>query len=221
MAGTVTYNQLLIELSNAAGLNWTAAAGTQTVPDLLSYKFVNYLNRALRWIWKTDDPYFAWPASVTSSANITITSGVITWAAVSSSDWVSFWNSDPSVYPGTASPPYSTVLPVPVTWDGVQFRTQSSSVTSPCFAYWRSACPAGTWVTGYSPASYATPTIPEEFVDPVVNFALAEYFRSIASGDRMADARRQAQEWKEGRVCAILNSDTQHQPWKGNVNVIL
>jgi len=221
MAGTITANQLIDEFANAAGLNWNSTAGTVSLNDITSYKAVNYLNRALRWIWKTDDPYFAWPASITSSASVTITSGVITWAAVSSSDWVSFWNSDPSVYPGTATPPFTEVQPVPVSWDGTQFRVHSSSVTSPCFAYWRSACPVITWAAASTVPSYATPLIQAEFVDPVVNFALAEHFRALSSMDRANDARAQAIQWKEGRVIAIQNSDQMILPWKGNVNIIL
>lgn len=168
------------------------------------------LNRALRWVWRTDDPLFAWPETVTSSASITITSGVIAWTAVSSSDWCSFWESDPSVYTPDTN---FLVNAVPVTWDGVQFRTQSATVTSPCFAYWRTAVPQG------SSATDASTTVPLELKDITLEYAIYLYFRSNGSMERAKDARELAQELMEGRKAGFLNANIRF-PWDQNINVV-
>lgn len=168
------------------------------------------LNRALRWIWRTDDPMFAWPETVSSSTSITITNGVIAWSAVSNSDWCSFWESDPSVYtPGFAL----VVNDVPVTWDGVQFRTQSATATSPCFAYYRATVPQGTSATDVST------TIPLEMKDILIEYAFYLYSRSIRSMDVATSARNLAQELLEGRKAGLLNANSRF-PWVQNINVV-
>ena len=220
MATTVTFADLLNQLAIDCGMSRNASVGT--VPgDLWHQQACEFLNRALRWVWSADDPYFAWPVTVTSSAAITVTNGVIAASAVGSSDWVSFWRSDPrlpTVNITSGWPLFPVIQPVPVKWDGTSYYVQDSSVGSPVFAFWKTAVPQGTFVLAGSSPTYATPTVPSFFFDPVLYFALAEYYRMKNAFDLMAGARKLANEWMDGQKAAVLNSDAM-QPWRGNVIV--
>src|SRR5678815_5600517 len=93
---TITFADLLNDF--AAELNETRDPLVGTVPnDLWTQRAVNFINRGLRWAWSDDDPRFIWPQTLTNSATVPITNNVITWASVSSTDWVSFWRSDPRI----------------------------------------------------------------------------------------------------------------------------
>lgn len=193
--------------------DYNAITGAST-----SAQSVYFVNLALRWAWGMDDSTFAWPQTLTSSSTVPVTSGVIAWTDVGSSDWVSFWRTDPRLPAGNIFPgiPYlnwgynRTVPPVPVTWDGYQFNVQDSSISTPVFAFYRTAVPQATYGGSY------TATVPTFFRDPVVRYAVAEYFASIASLDREATFRAKALDWFDSNKASILNSDA-GCPWTGNV----
>jgi hypothetical protein len=198
-------------VGTAPGNDWTEQA-------------VNLINRAIRWAWLGDDPFFAWPQTLTVNAAVAVATDIIAWSEVSSSDWVSFWRSDPRVAPDNTIPavPYSgygfggAVPPVPVTWDGTQFNVQDTSVGTPVFAFYRTAVPQGTFVLAASNPTYATPTVPDFFRDAVVNYAAAEYFDTAGEEVRGARFRAKAEAWEGAKKAGILNSEAGY-PWKGNV----
>jgi hypothetical protein len=211
---TVTFGALMNALAVAEGKNPSAAAGTSDITDeVVKYNMVSALNSALKWVWKLDDPMFIWPVTVTVDTSVAISGGIIAHTEVGSSDWVSFWESDPRPYINSGNP---TVNPVPVSWDGTQFYTQSSSASSPCFAFYRSACPQGTWVAA---SAYATPTVPAEFEEVVVNKAAEERLNSLGLFEQAQFRRKEAVEWMEARKAAILNS-TNISPWGDNIVVV-
>ena len=203
---STTYQTLLDDFNAVTGK--TTDAGT-----------VYFVNLALRWAWGMDDSTFAWPQTLQSAATIPVTNGVIAWSDVGRSDWVSFWRSDPRVPAGNIIPgipflswgwKYPPVPPVPVTWDGTQFNVQDPSVGTPVFAFWRSAVPQATFGGGYTAA------ILPFLRDPVVRYAVAEYFASIASLDRENSFRQKALDWYDSNKASILNSDAGY-PWNGNI----
>lgn len=202
---STTYQTLLDDFNSVTGLTTSAQS-------------VYFVNLALRWAWGMDDSTFAWPQTLTHNDNVTVTNGVIAWSSVGSSDWVSFWRSDPRVPISTTIPgiPFyywgwsPSALPVPVCWDGAQFNVQDPSVGTPVFAFYRDAVPQATYGGGYT-----TPILP--FMrDPVVRYAVAEYFASIASLDREGSFRAKAIDWYDSNKASILNSDASY-PWKGNI----
>lgn len=209
----------------AAALGRTRNSSVATVPDNLWHEqAVNFINQGLRWAWADEDEYFAWPQTLTPAASVTVTSGVIAWSEVGNSDWVSFWRTDPRVPPSNIIPavPYygygigNDVPPVPVTWDGTQFNVQDTSVSTPVFAFYRTAVPQGTFALAAANPTYATPTVADFFRDAVVKYAVSEYLDSMASEARSRRFKEKAEEWFQGNKACILNSDAGY-PWKGNV----
>jgi len=193
--------------------DYNAILGTST-----SAQSVYFLNLGLRWAWGMDDSTFAWPQTLQSSAAVPVANDIIAWTDVGSSDWVSFWRTDPrlpagNIFPGVAFLSWGwnrTVPPVPVTWDGTQFNVQDPDVGTPVFAFWRSAVPQATFGGSY------TATILPFMRDPVVRYAVAEYFASIASLDREQTFRQKATDWYDSNKASIVNSDA-GTPWLGNV----
>lgn len=219
MATTVTFREILNELAQREGLNFNPSVATATLTDETRIaNAVMRVNSALRWIWICDDALFAWPATISTASSVTITSGVITWAAVSNSNWVSFWESDPRINASTGV----TVNPIPVMWDGTQFKIQSSTASTPCFAFYRAACPQGTYVAGAATdgTKYATPTVPEQFLDPVLRYAHAEFLANHQAPELAAVEMQRAINWMEGRKGAILDGKAE-LPWADNINVIV
>lgn len=192
--------------------DYNAITGAST-----SAQSVYFVNTALRWAWQ-DNESFAWPQTLWHNDAVVVTNGVIGWTEVNSSDWVSFWRTDPRLPAGNIFPgiPYlnwgynRTVPPVPVTWDGYQFNVQDSSISTPVFAFYRTAVPQATYGGSY------TATVPTFFRDPVVRYAVAEYFASIASLDREATFRTKALDWFDSNKASMLNSDA-GIPWAGNI----
>lgn len=220
---STTFAALLNDYAATQGRTRNASVGT--VPnDMWHEQAVNFLNRALRWAWAGDDPFFAWPQTLTTNASVTVTAGVIAWSAVGSSDWASFWRTDPRVPPSNIIPavPYlgygmgNNVPPVPVTWDGAQFNVQDTGVSTPVFAFYRSAVPQGTFALAATNPTYATPTCADFFRDAVVNYAAAEYFDSLAVDARGQRYRSKALEWYDSNKASILNSEAGY-PWRGNI----
>lgn len=176
------------------------------------------INQALRWCFAGDDSYFAWPQTIIHNASVTVTDGVIAWSDVASADWVSFWRSDPrlpisNVVPGI---PYwswgwnPSVLPVPVCWDGAQFNVQDTSVSTPVFAFYRIPTPQATLGGGYTAA------ILPFMRDPVVRYALGEYYSALGSMEREQRYNGKAVDWYDSNKAAILNSEAGY-PWQGNI----
>lgn len=220
---STTFNDLLNQ--TAFYMGWTRNASVDTVPtDRQMEQLVNAVNTAIRWAWGMDDSRFAWPQTLTAASSVTVTDGVIAWADVGSSDWVSFWRSDPRVPPSNIIPaiPFygwgfdMNVPPVPVMWDGTQFNVQDSSVTSPVFAFYRTATPQGTFALSATNPTYTTPTVPDFFKDPVCRYATAELLSVLASADREQQFRGKAVDWYDSNKASILNSDAGY-PWHGNV----
>ncbi len=216
-------NDFAAELNETRDSGVAAATGVTVPNDLWTQRAVNFLNRGLRWAWSDDDERFAWPQTITSSASIPVTNGVITWAAVSNTDWVSFWQTDPRVIPTSGFPllPYwgwaidNGVPPVPVMWDGTQFNVQQGGAPATVFAFYRSPVPQGTFALAATSPTYATPTIPAFFRESVVKYALAELYMTTGSSQENT-YRGAAIEWYSSNKAAIINTDA-GTPWQGNI----
>jgi hypothetical protein len=224
---SVTFNTLLNDYARFLGRtrNSSVATDVNPVPDDFWHETaVGHLNNAIRWAWSMDDSRFVWPQTLTSSATVPVTGGIIAWSDVGNSDWVSFWQSDPRLPPSNVIPgiPYyywgwcPTVPPVPVTWDGTQFNVQDSSIAGPVFAFYRTAVPQGTFALANTDPTYATPTLPDFFRDAVVRYAVAEYLSVPGSQDRETSFRQKALDWYDSNKASILNSDAGY-PWQGNI----
>lgn len=129
---------------------------------------VSHLNAALRWAWRTEDPLFAFPFTVDSSASVAVTAGLIAPTLLGDGSWCSLWEADPR-------PAGAVLRPVTahVSHDGVHPTKALSTV----FAFYRNAAPQGTYAAA---GDYATPSgIPAELLDMVTLRALYAQFTSV------------------------------------------
>lgn len=153
----LTARNLLDRLAQMEGTDftlWTEAKIAQRVA---------MINSALRWAWKTEQPKFAWPFTV-SSGTVTVTDGLIDPTDLGDGSWCSLWSADPR-----SSSAYNVARPIEarVSEDGVHPNEDIGSV----FAFYRNAVPQLTYVNG---DSYANPSnIPDALGDIVPLRALS------------------------------------------------
>lgn len=193
----ITYADLMNQFAVASGFNPSASAGTAdwAANEPKKYAAVEILNAALRWVWKERFPRFAFPETV-SSATVTVTSGLIAAADLGEFSGCSIWTADPRPVPcaGVA------VTGVNVSASGVYPQIQLSSL----FAFYRTACPQGTWAAA---DSYATPAnIPASLREPVMLKALSLFHESESNWQAMAMRRTDAEDWMDARRVALTNS---------------
>lgn len=160
---------------------------------------VGHVNAALRWAWRTDDPLFAFPFTVTT-ATVNVTAGLVALASLGEGTWCSLWTADPR--PASSS---STARPVQarVSQTGAHPLTEETSV----FAFYRSAVPQGT----YAPAgAYATPaSLSENLLEIVALKALHALFVSLKQWEALAGLRASYDDprtMKDSLAAALQNS---------------
>lgn len=160
----LTFLELLTRLAARENQAWA------DVPEAKKRQYVTEVNAALRWIWRDDDPHFAWPWTVDDKTT-TPSSGLITAATLSDTgdgSWCSLWTVDPRTYESLAVPVIANS-----DHDGVHVLDGTTSV----FAFYRKAVPQGTYASG---GSYSTPaSIPSLLLDVVTLKALANRLANL------------------------------------------
>lgn len=194
----ITFADLMNQFAVARGVNPSAAAGTSDLTDETKiYATVEILNAATRWVWKERFPRFALPETV-SSATVTVTSGLIAAADLGEFSGCSLWTADPRPVGSTGVE--ISGFDVKVDASGVYPQTQSTSL----FAFYRTACPQGTWVAG---GTYAAPAnIPAALREPIMLKATELWHESESNWQAMAMRRKDAEEWMDARRVALVNS---------------
>lgn len=187
----LTFRTLLNRLAEMEGKSFDVYTS-----DQLKVR-VAHLNAALRWAWKTDQPKFAFPFTVTS-ATVTVTSGKIDPDDLGEGTWGSFFTADPRPAGATACQ-----VNVQVADDGVY----PIDATTTVFAFYRFATPQGTYAEG---GEYATPSnIPAQVLDMVAVKALSTLFVSMQQWDAVNALKasyEDPKEQKEALMAALLNS---------------
>jgi len=213
MALTVTFAELLNRL--AIKSDRSRSVGTSP-DDAWHEKAVSSINYGIRKCWVGDDPYFAWPATVTSNASIAVTAGIIAPADMSYPNWASFHTSDPR--PSSAT--YATSKPVRVKWDGTNYYVQDPAVGSTVFAFWRTATPQGTFALAATSPDYATPLVPSFFLDPIIYFARADQTDTANATDLNGNKIGLGDFWIENQKAALFASCSNNDsplPWRNNI----
>jgi hypothetical protein len=188
----LTFRNLLDRLAEMEGTAFASWSEAQKAVR------VAHVNAALRWAWKTDDPLFAFPWSVTSNASVTVTSGAIPASSLGDGTWCSWWESDPRAAGATRAPVEAVVS---------QSGVHPTKTLSTVFAFYRTAAPAGTYAAA---GTYATPSnIPDALLDMVSLKAL--YLLYVGMQDWEAVNALKASYGDPGRaredlVCALRTS---------------
>lgn len=144
----IAFVTLLKRLSELENQDWEDVS----LPAAKRKQYVSALNQALRWVWRDDNPRFAFPFSV-SSDTVTVTDGAIALSDLGDGTWCSLWSTDPRPANSGARPIHATVG-----LDAVHPVTAETSV----FAFFRTAVPQATYATD---ATYDTPEVPDILQD--------------------------------------------------------